>query len=202
MFTVVLTGGVGSGKSAASAYFADLGVSIIDADLVSRDLVIPGSPALQQIVAAFGHQVLTLDGTLDRAMLRDRIFREPSERARLEAILHPLIRQGILQQHAAATEPYAMLVIPLWPVDQAQYPVDRVLLIDVPTEVQIARVQQRDQLDAAAVDRMLASQCSRAARLAVADDVILNTGSSADLEVAVQAQHAIYLQQAANKLGV
>lgn len=197
MFTVVLTGGIGSGKSMASALFADLGVSIIDADLVSREVVKLGSPALHHIVETFGEQMLKADGTLDRTALRDRIFREPAERAKLETILHPLIRQGILQQHAAAAGPYVILVIPLWPTDSAQYPVNRVLLIDVPTDVQIARIQQRDQLDVAAAQRILASQCSRAVRLAAADDVILNTGTTVELQQAVQKFHMIYMQQAA-----
>lgn len=197
MFTVVLTGGIGSGKSAASEYFADLGASVIDADVISRELVVPNSPALQQIVAVFGAQVLTEDGSLDRAALRDQVFRDPSERTKLEAILHPLIRQRMLQQRAAATGPYVIFVIPLWSAEQTGYPVDRVLLIDVPIDVQIARVQQRDQIDTAAVNRVLASQSSRAARLAVADDVILNTGTSAELGQAVQRLHAGYVQQAA-----
>ncbi len=197
MFTVVLTGGIGSGKSAASEYFADLGASVIDADVISRELVVPNSPALQQIVAVFGAQVLTEDGSLDRAALRDQVFRDPSERTKLEAILHPLIRQRMLQQRAVATGPYVIFVIPLWSAEQTGYPVDRVLLIDVPIDVQIARVQQRDHINAAAINRMLASQSSRAARLAVADDVILNTGTSAELGQAVQRLHAGYVQQAA-----
>ena len=200
MFTVVLTGGIGSGKSAASEYFADLGASVIDADVISRELVVPNSPALQQIVAVFGAQVLTEDGSLDRAALRDRVFRDPSERTKLEAILHPLIRQRMLQRRAAATGPYVIFVIPLWSADQTDYPVDRVLLIYVPIEVQIARVQQRDQIDTAAVNRVLASQSSRATRLAVADDVILNTGTSAELQQAVQRLHAGYMQQVAKAI--
>ena len=200
MFTVVLTGGIGSGKSAASEYFADLGASVIDADVISRELVVPNSPALQQIVAVFGAQVLTEDGSLDRAALRDRVFRDPYERTKLEAILHPLIRQRMLQRRAAATGPYVIFVIPLWSADQTDYPVDRVLLIYVPIEVQIARVQQRDQIDTAAVNRVLASQSSRATRLAVADDVILNTGTSAELQQAVQRLHAGYMQQVAKAI--
>ncbi len=197
IFTVVLTGGIGSGKTAASEYFAELGVPLIDADIISRELVEPGSPALQQIVEAYGASILTEQGTLNRAKLRERIFQKPTERKILEAIMHPLIRQSILQRRAEASGFYVILVIPLWTANQTDYPVDRVLMIDVPEAVQISRVQQRDQIGAAALERMLASQSTRAARIAAADDIILNTGTPAELQQAVRQQHTNYMKQAA-----
>jgi dephospho-CoA kinase len=197
MFTVILTGGIGSGKTAASQYFAELGVPLIDADIVSRELVEPGSAALQQIVEVFGTSILTEQGALNRSVLRGRIFQNPAERKALEAIMHPLIRQSILQQRAEVSGPYVVLVIPLWTADQTDYPVNRVLMIDVPEEVQISRVQQRDQIGTAAVERMLASQSTRVARIAAADDIILNTGTLAELQQAVRQHHIIYIKQAA-----
>jgi dephospho-CoA kinase len=193
MYTVVLTGGIGSGKSAASDYFATLGITVIDADVISRELVQPGSPALMQIVTTFGDDLLQPDGSLARAKLRTRIFQDADARAQLEAILHPAIRCEMLQQHARATGPYVLLVIPLWPTSQATYPADRVLLIDVPVTVQRARIQQRDQISADAASQIIASQCSRADYLAAADDVIRNTGTLAALHQTIDQYHLRYL---------
>jgi len=193
MYTVILTGGIGSGKSAASDYFRTLGVTVIDTDVISRELVCPGSRALTQIAATFGHDLLQPDGSLARARLRTHIFQDATARAQLEAILHPAIRRKILQRHARATGPYVVLVIPLWPTSQSEYPADRVLLIDVPTETRIARIQQRDQIAAAAAAQIIASQRSRADYLATADDVIQNTGILADLHQAIDQYHARYL---------
>lgn len=195
-YTVVLTGGIGSGKSVASAQFAALGVSVIDADVVSRALVKPGSSALQQIITAFGPNYLTPSGTLDRAALRQRIFQQPVDRRTLEAILHPLIRQRIQDLRALAKGSYVMLVIPLWHQNPDDYPADRVLLIDVPPAVQIARVQQRDQANPADVEQIMRSQSSREALQAAADDIILNVGTLAELQQAVREQHARYLASA------
>lgn len=193
MYTVVLTGRIGSGKSAASDYFRTLGIAVIDADVISRKLVRPGSPALRQIIAAFGRDLLQPDGYLARTKLRTRIFQDASARAQLEAILHPAICHEILQQHARTTGPYVILVIPLWPTSQADYPADRVLLIDVPTETQIARIRKRDQISATAAVQIINSQPSQADYLAAADDVIQNTDTLAALHQAIDQYHARYL---------
>ncbi len=196
MYTVVLTGGIGSGKSAASDYFRTLGVAVADADVISRELVRPGRPALAQIVTTLGRDLLQPDGSLARARLRSRIFQDTAARAQLEAILHPAIRRTMLQQCAAATSPYVVLVIPLWPTSQADYPADRVLLIDVPVEIQIARIQQRDQISATAAAQIVASQSSRTDYLATADDIIQNVDTLTALHQTLYQYHTRYLHYA------
>ena len=196
MYTVILTGGIGSGKSAASDYFRTLDITVIDADVVSRKLVRPGSPALTQIVTTFGSDLLQPDGSLARAKLRARIFQDAVARTQLEAILHPAIHRDMLQQHGEASGPYVILVIPLWPASQFEYPADRVLLIDVPVKTQIARIQQRDQASTTAAAQIIASQRSRTDYLAVADDVIQNTGSLHALHRTIDHYHTRYLHYA------
>lgn len=196
MFTVALTGGIGSGKTAASHIFAELGATIIDADVVSRELVKPGRPALKMIIQEFGEDLLDSYGELDRSLLRRRVFSKPDRRHRLESILHPLIRDTMWQQAKQANAPYVMLVIPLLYENQAHYPVNRILLIDVPVAMQRSRVKERDQLKNDEIDRILASQSSREQRLQLADDVIHNTGTLLDLKNAVNRRHHYYLQLA------
>ncbi len=193
MYTVVLTGGIGSGKSAASDYFRTLGVAVTDADVISRELVRPGSPALARIVATLGRDLLQPDGSLARARLRTRIFQDATARTQLESILHPAIRHAMLQQRAEATGPYIVLVIPLWPTTQAGYPADRVLLIDAPVATQIARIQQRDQISATAAAQIVASQSNRTDYLATADDIIQNTDTLAVLHQTIDQYHTRYL---------
>lgn len=194
MFTVALTGGIGSGKTAASHIFAELGAAIIDADVVSRELVKPGRPALTLILDAFGEDLLDSYGELDRSLLRRRVFSKPEKRHQLEGIMHPLIRDAMWQQAKQIDAPYVMLVIPLLYENQAHYPVNRTLLIDVPVAMQRARVRERDQLRTDEIDRILASQSSREQRLQLADDVIHNTGTLDDLRHAVNRRHHYYLQ--------
>ncbi len=196
---VGLTGGIGSGKSAAAACFEQLGIPVIDADMAAREVVTPGSAALQQIAAHFGTQLLHPDGELDRTALRQRVFSEPRERQWLEALLHPLIRERIvagLAQAAAQPEvPYVILSSPLLLETGQDTLVDRVLLIDVDTALQRERVLRRDGSSAATVDAMMAAQWSREQRRAGADDVILNEGSLADLQTAVRKLDARYRQR-------
>lgn len=196
MFSVALTGGIGSGKSVASKIFAELGVPIIDADIVSRELVQPGQPALKQIIQEFGDDLLDQEGELNRVLLRHRAFANPNQRHRLEAIMHPLIRDAMWQQAKQADAPYVMLVVPLLYESQAHYPVNRILLIDVPEAMQRQRIKQRDQLDDDAISRILASQSSREQRLQMADDVIRNTGTRDDLRNMVKRRHYYYMQLA------
>lgn len=174
-FCVGLTGGIGSGKSTVAALFADQGASIVDTDLLARELVEPGQSALAEIAAQIGDDVL-VNGVLDRAALRRRMVSEPETRRQLEAILHPRIRALAEARVRSATGPYVILVIPLLAENQAAYAalLDRVLVIDCSPERQIERVVRRDGMEVGQARAMLAVQASRAARLAMADDVLLN----------------------------
>lgn len=192
-FTVALTGGVASGKSAVAQRFAALGACVIDADLVARELVAPGAAALAEVVAAFGPEVLDARGALDRRRLRQRIFADADARHRLEAILHPRVRTLLRERSAAIDGPYALLVIPLL-VESGHYDwVDRVLVVDVPRELQHARLVARDGVAPALAEAMLTAQASRAQRLAMADDVIANDGALDELDAPVRALHRRYL---------
>lgn len=195
-YTVALTGGIASGKSAVSDRFAALGADVIDADLVSRELAAPGGAALAEITAAFGADVLASDGSLDRRAMRAIVFADESRRRRLEGILHPRVRDILRERAQAGAAAYALLVIPLL-VESGHYDwVDRVLVVDVPRELQHARLVARDGITPALADAMLDAQASRAQRLAIADDVITNDGTLADLDARVRALHEQYLARA------
>ena len=198
MFKVILTGGIASGKSAASAHFEKLGVSVIDADKISRELVQPGQAALARIVEQFGSSILNSQGHLDRAALREKVFRNPTERKALEAILHPLIEQRMQQLAEQATSDYVVLVVPLFVETGGTYAHDRVLLIDVAEQVQKTRLAKRDDASPEQVEQRLAAQANRQQRLAAADDVILNDGDLDQLHAAVEKLHQSYLQMSKN----
>jgi dephospho-CoA kinase len=190
MFAVGLTGGIASGKSAVAERFAARGIAVIDADVAARDVVRPGQPALAEIASTFGADVLQADGQLDRAALRRHVFGDDAARRRLEAILHPRIRIALQEDALRAQGPYAIVAIPLLAEGggRAAYPwLDRILVVDVPRDVQIARVMQRDGIDAALAERMLAAQASRQARLAIADDVVVNDGALSEIDAHVAA---------------
>ncbi|MGB5776306.1 MAG: dephospho-CoA kinase [Sedimenticolaceae bacterium] len=195
MLKIGLTGGIGSGKTTAGDYFAEFGAEVIDTDLLRRELVEPGQPALAEIVAAFGAEVLDGAGRLDRARLRERIFSDVGARRRLEQILHPRIRAAMLARAEQSTAPYVIFVIPLLFETGQQDLVDRVLLIDVPEAMQRRRVAARDALDDAQIEQIMRAQTDRATRLRDADDVIHNDGSIDLLRAAVQSLHQQYLQQ-------
>ena len=197
MFKVGLTGGIGSGKSRVAELLAGLGAGVIDTDLIARELTEPGTPTLARIAADFGPEVLYPDGTLNRATLRDRVFRDRAARIRLESILHPRIRNLMLERTAKLHTPYAVLVVPLLFETGQESLMDRVLVVDCPEETQIERVQRRSQLGPADMARILASQVSRAERLARADDVIDNSGELAALAPQVECLHRFYLDLAA-----
>lgn len=199
MFSVGLTGGIGSGKTAASDHFAKLGVHVIDTDVLSRELVAPGQPALDEIVAAFGPGVIGADGRLDRAALRQRVFADPAQRRRLESILHPRIRDAMQAQARAASGPYVVCVIPLLVETGQQVLVDRVLVVDSPPELQRQRVVARDGIDDDAVDAILAAQVDRATRLAAADDVVVNDGDLDRLYARLDALHRRYVALAGGR---
>jgi dephospho-CoA kinase len=195
-FAVALTGGIGSGKSAVAELFAEHGVSVIDADAISHALTAPGGAALAPIAAAFGQEILRVDGGLDRAAVRERVFADPAARRRLEAILHPMIRARMQAELAAETGPYALLAIPLL-VETGQTDLaDRVLVVDAPEALRIQRVGRRSGLAPEVVRRIMASQATPDERLAAADDVIDNSGSLADLRPRVRSLHARYLELA------
>lgn len=192
-FRVGLTGGIASGKTAVAAAFAALGVPVIDADQISRELVAPGEPLLGEIVAAFGAAILTPDGRLDRAALRSRIFADADARARLNALMHPAIRARLAERAASAAGPYVVLEIPLLVESGLAPRVDRVLVVDCAPALQRERLLARDGSSPAQADAILAAQASRTDRLAVADDVIRNEGSLAELGRTVASLHARYL---------
>ncbi len=189
-----LTGGIGSGKTTVTDYFSGLGIEIIDADIIAREVVAVGSLALQAIAEHFGHQFIQEDGQLNRASLRERIFSNDDDRLWLNALLHPLIRQNIVSQTKAATSRYCILVAPLLIENNLQGLVDRVLVIDVSEQTQLSRAMQRDNSTEKEISTIIASQTSRSSRVQVADDIISNDNSSlSDIQETVKALHKKYL---------
>lgn len=189
-----LTGGIGSGKSAVAEHFANLGVHTVDADQAARWVVEPGRTALLQIAQHFGDGILLPTGELNRAALRERIFADPAERQWLERLLHPLIRSEIADHLARADSPYAIMVSPLL-IESGQYrTVDRVLVVDVPEVLQIARTVARDQASEEQVRAILKVQAARAERLRHADDVLVNDRDLSWLRSEVERLHHFYLQ--------
>jgi len=194
MLVVALTGGIGSGKSTVSQRLAALGVPVIDADVLARELTAGGSDALAEIEREFGPDVLRGDGSLNRAALRRLAFADDACRKRLEAILHPRIRERMQTQVAALTGPYALLVIPLlFETGQAGL-ADRILVVDAPEAVQLERVQLRAGLAPEEIGRIMASQVSRTERLRRADDIIDNSGDIASLIRQTDELHQTYLR--------
>lgn len=197
MLTVGLTGGVASGKSAAQNMFAALGVPVLDADLVAREVVARGEPALDQIAAEFGAAMILADGTLDRRRMREHVFADPGARKRLEAITHPHIRARMQAWKSAQTGPYCILSVAILIEAGMQPLVDRILVVDVPEAVQEQRLCARDGIAPALAAQMLAAQLPRPQRLAAADDIIVNTSDLATLERCVERLHRYYLDLAA-----
>ena len=193
-YIVGLTGGIGSGKSAATAHFAALGASVVDTDLIAHALTAPGGAAIEAIREAFGGGMIAADGSLDRAAMRALAFERPQARRQLEAILHPMIRDESARQCRDAPGPYVILAVPLL-IESGTYRerCDRICVVDCPEALQVARVRQRNALPEEQVRSIMAAQASRAQRLAVADDVIDNSGTLAELEAQVERLHAAYL---------
>ena len=189
-YAIGLTGGIASGKSEVSRRFEALGIVVADADLAARAALAPGSDGLAETVAAFGRDILAVDGSLDRAAMRRRVFSDPDARRRLEAIVHPRVRAMLAAQCASAASPYAIAAIPLLAEvgGRGAYPwLSRILVVDVPAAVQMERLQRRDGIDASLAAGMLAAQATRRERLAIADDVIANDGPLAALDAQVAA---------------
>ena len=202
-YVVAVSGGIGSGKSTVAERFAQLGAAVVDTDHVAHALTAPGGEAMPAIRAAFGAEVIGPDGALDRAAMRRRVFADPAERRRLEAILHPLIRAGSQRACAAASSPYVLLMIPLLAETRAHSPysfLDRVLIVDCDEAVQLSRVMQRNGLGAAEVRAIMAAQADRASRLALADDVVVNNGAPGELDAQIAPLHQRYLELAAARL--
>jgi dephospho-CoA kinase len=187
-----LTGGIASGKSTVAGLFAALGVPVIDADQIARDLVAPGTALLGRLVEHFGAQVLNTAGELDRRALRERIFADPAQRAALEALMHPAIMAELQRRAAAAGGAYQLLVLPLLVEHHLKSSVDRVLLVDCSEALQLRRVQIRDGVTLAQAQAVLDAQASRAARLGLADDVIVNDGNLDRVRQQVESLHTRY----------
>ncbi len=192
-WVVGLTGGIGSGKSAVSDRFVKLGIKIVDADIASRVVVEPGKPALAQIAEHFGSQLLTKEGELDRAQLRKKVFADKSQRRWLEQLLHPLINEYLRAELASAESAYAILAHPLLIETGRNRICDRVLVVDVPEELQLSRTMQRDANTEEQVRAIMAAQASREDRLAAADDIITNDQDLSHLDAEVARLHKIYL---------
>ncbi|MFT4465112.1 MAG: dephospho-CoA kinase [Sodalis sp. (in: enterobacteria)] len=197
-YIVALTGGIGSGKSTVANAFAALGVPLVDADVIAREVVEPDDPALRAIAQHFGPAVLSADGSLDRAALRARIFSDPEEKAWLNGLLHPLIKRQTEQQLRSARAPYVLWVVPLLIENNLQQRTDRVLVVDVDPEVQIARTLSRDGVSSEQVENILAAQVPRQRRLACADDIIDNSGRPEEITDRVATLHRRYLALAAS----
>ncbi|ACQ92164.1 dephospho-CoA kinase [Tolumonas auensis DSM 9187] len=199
MFIIGLTGGIGSGKSTIAEHFSALGVPCIDADQTARDVVQPGEPALTAITQHFGPEVIQPDGTLDRRQVREKIFADPAAREWLNNLLHPLIRQRMVQQCQQAQGPYCILMVPLLFENHLQSLVHRTLVIDIDEATQIRRTMLRDNTTEEQVKAIIAAQCPRQQRLALADDVIQNGDevTATQRQQAVYALHQTYLQLAA-----
>ncbi len=198
-YRVGLTGGIACGKSTVANLFAALGASIVDTDVLAREVVAPGSPLLPRISGHFGDQVLQKDGSLDRARLRELVFANPAERQWLESLTHPAIREFTDARCESATGRYVIVAIPLLVETQGAKRFDRVLVVDCDPALQLARVQARDGSTSREAAQILAAQASREQRLAVADDVILNNGDIAALRDQVEKLHRQYSAAASSQ---
>ena len=199
MWVLGLTGGIGSGKTAASDFFASKGITVVDADIVAREVVEPGQPAWQAIKDRFGGQALLADNSLNRAWLREKVFAEPEERKWLESQTHPRIRDNIIRQLQQATSAYAILVSPLLFESGQALLTQHTLLIDVAEDIQIARATSRDQNNADQIRRIIAAQMSRAERRSRADDIADNSHGLNELHRQLELLHSSYLLRAASQ---
>ena len=195
-FKLGLTGGIGSGKSEVSRRFEDRNIQVVDADIVARQVVEPGTPALAQIEHHFGPEILDQNGALLRAKLRQIIFSEPREKTWLENLLHPLIRLEIIQQLDKATSAYAILSSPLLFETKQNLLVNRTLAVDASEELQLARASQRDNNRLEQIKAIMKTQLSRQERCALADDLIHNHGDKTELDHQVEVLHQRYLKMA------
>ena len=196
MLVVGITGGIGSGKTAVSDRFGELGVPVIDTDVISKELVEPGFPAFEEIVEAFGSKVVGNDGRLNRAVLRKIVFDDPAKRQLLEDILHVKIRAEVFDRLDVLDCAYCVIVIPLLAESKRKYPLDRVLVVDTSADLQLARAEARGQQSRKELEQIILSQATREERLELADDVIENSGSLDELRESVNFYHQQYVQLA------
>lgn len=189
---VGLTGGIASGKSVVSSAFERLGIEVVDADQVARDVVEPGQPALEEIRKRFGDAIIDGDGRLDRRRMRGIVFDDPDARVALEKITHPRIREALAARRDAVRSEYSLLAVPLLVKSGMSDLVDRILVVDAPESVQMARLIDRDGIDEELARKMIAAQDTRTLRLAAADDVLVNTGPRKDIADLAAALHAGY----------
>ncbi len=194
MLKIGLTGGIGSGKTAVTNLFAELGVTIIDMDVLAREVVLPGQPALSEIKKTFGESICNPHDELDRKKLREIIFAEPHKRQQLEAILHPRIRERVQARIKELDTAYCIIVIPLLFETGRQDSVDRILVVDASIEDQLRRTMQRDNISEDDAKSIISAQVDRATRLEQADDIINNTGDLSDLHTRVEQLHQNYLE--------
>ncbi len=195
-FILGITGGIGSGKSAATQWFESQGIHVVDADIVAREIVAPGQAALAAIQQTFGDWVLLADGSLDRRALREHIFQDPAARQQLEKITHPAIRQSIIQQLQQAQSLYVILVSPLLFESNQHQLVQHSLLIDVDEATQIQRASQRDGHNIEHIQQIIAAQMPRHQKQQLANDIVLNNGSLDALYQQLKVLHLGYLQRA------
>ncbi|WP_411705682.1 dephospho-CoA kinase [Edaphovirga cremea] len=197
-FIVALTGGIGSGKSTVADAFEKKGIRVVDADIIARQVVAAGSPALLSIAQRFGQEMIQADGTLNRGLLRQKIFSDTNEKQWINQLLHPLIHAETQRQIKAATTPYVLWVVPLLVENGLQDRADRVLVVDVDKDTQLSRTIARDGVSRQQAESILAAQVTREQRLACADDIIDNSGDASEIEPRVAALHDRYLQLAAS----
>ncbi|MBK4713977.1 MULTISPECIES: dephospho-CoA kinase [Tenebrionibacter/Tenebrionicola group] len=197
VYTVALTGGIGSGKSTIADAFARSGIAVIDADIIARQVVEPGKPALRAIVEHFGADMLLPDGSLNRRRLRELIFIQTAEKAWLNALLHPLIQQQTQEYIASASSPYVIWVVPLLVENNLSAKADRILVVDVSVATQLARTIKRDGVSLEQAQKIIAAQATREERLAAADDIINNDGEPQSAIAEVASLHQRYLTLAA-----
>lgn len=200
-YVVGLTGGIGSGKSTVAEFFVDHGIELIDTDLLARDVVEPGSAALLQIADHFGAGIILADGSLHRQLLREIIFSDAAEKSWLETLLHPLIAELIQARVADCASSYCLLVSPLLLETRQHEMVDRILVVDVSVETQLARTLKRDQSDASTIKAIIASQINRQDRLHKANDILDNEFGLDELKTQVHQLHQNYLRFAKESCG-
>ena len=196
MLVIGLTGGIGSGKSTVAELFADLGVPVIDTDIIAHELVTPGQTALKEITTLFGNEILNTDGSLNRKALRELVFNSEKKRQQLEAILHPRIREQVQRRLDALSVAYCIVVIPLLLETGQQDQVQRILVVDTPETIQIKRSMKRDDTHEEGIKKIIAAQVDRQTRLAAADEIIHNEGSIEQLKQQVQVLHSLYTKLA------
>ncbi len=195
-YTIALTGGIAAGKTLVSNAFIKLAIPVIDTDIIAREIVAPGLPALLEIASVFGETILDEHGQLKRRHLRERVFADPDARKKLEAILHPKIREVVNTRVANIEHDFCILVIPLLAEHDAYPNIDRVLVIDVDVETQISRLMARDKSSRQLAEQILAAQASRKQRLSIADDVLDNSGSPGETQIAVEKLATLYTRLA------